>query len=91
MQNFQTYSISSIAKDDRIFVIDDNKQTFPRLISNDSGICFGDSDNESILSDEYEFDIDQNNNLNEQQSITIINDGRRKSSRKIFLFISFLI
>jgi hypothetical protein len=73
------YPLSSIAKNDRMFVVDDddNKSTFPRLISNDSGISFGESDNDSILSEEYEFDIVSFNEQQQQQPITITNDGRR--------------
>jgi hypothetical protein len=71
MQKFQAYSVSPCYSMKSPNVIDD-KQSFPRFTSNDSGISFGDSDNDSIFSDECEFDIDQNYI---QQPITITNDG----------------
>jgi hypothetical protein len=75
MQQFQTYPLSSIPvlrKDGIFHVVDDNNNSnsSPHLTSNDSGISI---DNESILSDEYEFDIDQTNNS--FQSINITEDG----------------
>jgi hypothetical protein len=81
------YPLSSIAKNDRMFVVDDddNKSTFPRLISNDSGISFGESDNDSILSEEYEFDIVSFNE--QQQPITITNDGRRYDRERVFKYL----
>jgi len=42
------------------FIVIDDKQNFPRFTSNNCGISFGESDNESIFSDECEFDIEQN-------------------------------
>ena len=89
MQNFQNYPLSP--KDGRFIVVAD-KQTFPRLTSNDSGVSFGDSDNESIFSDECEVDIDQNClfPLNEQRPITITNDGITKNN-KIFLFVFLFV
>jgi hypothetical protein len=76
-------------KDGRFLLID-NQQTFPRLTSNDSGISFGESDNESIFSEECESDIDQNNlsPLIEQQTITITNDGKEQKNQ-ICCFIYF--
>lgn len=74
MQNFQTYPLSS--NNGRFLVVDD-KQTFSRYPSNDSGISFGDSDTESIFSDEYEFDIEQTSFL---PSVTITNDAHMASS-----------
>jgi hypothetical protein len=78
-------------KDGR-FLLVDNQQTLPRLTSNDSGISFGESDNESIFSEECEFDTDQNNlsPLIEQQTITITNDGKQQKIRFVVLFIYFL-
>jgi hypothetical protein len=82
MQQFQTYPLSPcypvkspmsvMRKDGSIIVIDD-KQSFSRFTSNDSGISFGESDNESIFSDDCELDIDLT--LNEQRAATITNDG----------------
>jgi len=90
MQTFQTYPLSPCysiksPKDGRFIVVDD-KQSFPRLTSNDSGISFGESDNESIFSDEYEFDIDQNYI---QQPITITNDGIKYFKIFAFYFLIF--
>ncbi|CAF0921401.1 unnamed protein product [Adineta steineri] len=74
MQNFQNYSLSS--SNGRYIVID-NKQSFPRYASNDSGVSFGDSDNESIISDEYEFNNEQNSSAS---TITITNDAHLAST-----------
>ncbi|CAF2625149.1 unnamed protein product [Rotaria sp. Silwood2] len=86
MEKFQTYPLSSCysiksPKDGRFIVVDD-KQTFSRFTSHDSGVSFGDSDNESVIStNECEFDIDQNCYfpLNEQQSVTITKDAHMAS------------
>jgi hypothetical protein len=73
MQKFENYPVSSCySQEDKKFIVVDDKQSFPRFTSNDSGISFGESDNDSIFSDECEFDIDQNYI---QQPITITNDG----------------
>lgn len=69
MYNLQNYPIS-LKTDEYMYM--NNKESFPRFTSNDSGISFGiESDNESIFSDECEYDI-------EQKSITITNDGKDK-------------
>ncbi len=75
MENFQTYLISSCysiksSRNNKFIVIDD-KQNFLRFTSNNSSISFGESDNESIFSDEFEFDIEQNYI---EQPITMTND-----------------
>ena len=78
MQNFQAYPLSPISNG-RLLVVDD-KQTFPRFTSNDSGISFGDNDEiESISSDEYDFEFDHNS------SITITNDGKRLSVYELYI------
>lgn len=90
MQKFQNYPLSPT--NSRSIVIAD-KQSFPRFTSNDSGISFGDSDNESIISDECEFDIDQNwfFPLIEQQPITITNDGIQKKTKLLLLICLFFL
>ncbi|CAF1393594.1 unnamed protein product [Adineta ricciae] len=73
MQNFQAYPLSPISNG-RLLVVDD-KQTFPRFTSNDSGISFGDNDEiESISSDEYDFEFDHNS------PVTITNDAHLASA-----------
>jgi len=80
MEKFQTYPISSCysiksSRNNKFIVIDD-KQNFPCFTSNNSGISFGESDNESIFSDECEFDMEQNYI---QQPITMTNDNIKYS------------
>ena len=99
MQKFQTYSLSPYHSNDKYSnksspIVIDDKQNFPRFTSNDSGISFGDSDNESILVDECEFDIDQSclSPLTEQCSVTITNDGKKYlQNRNQKMFLNYFI
>ena len=89
---FQAYPVSpcfstdsplaAMNKDGSFHVVDD-KQNFPRLTSNDSGISFDTSDNESFFSD----DTDLNYSLLpiEQPPITITDDGRGLPDRRAMI------
>jgi len=80
MQQFQTYSISTLRKNELFHVVDDNNNkknyfsdNLSRITSNDSGISYDDSDDsDSLFSNEYDFDSIE---LNYSSTITITDDG----------------
>ncbi|CAF3053203.1 unnamed protein product [Rotaria socialis] len=84
MEKFQNYPLSTATNS---FILVDGTQKIPRFTSKDSGVSLGDdydySDNESTISDECDFDIDQNcfSLLNEQQTTptTITKDAHMAS------------
>ena len=95
MQQFQTYPLSILRRNDLIPVVDDNNtkkylsHNISRFTSNDSGISYDDSDDsESLFSNEYDFDfIDPNY----PSTITITNDGNQQSfflTNILFIFFS---
>ena len=76
MQQFQTYPLSTSSISRTNNVVDDKKyfsDNLSRFTSNDSGISYGDSDdNESLFSNEYDFD---SFDPNYRSTITITDDG----------------
>ncbi len=81
MQQFQTYPISILRKNELFHVVDDNNNkkkyfsdNLSRITSNDSGISYDDDsdDSESLFSNEYDFDFID---LNYSSTITITDDG----------------
>jgi hypothetical protein len=81
---FSTESpLAAMNEDGSFHVIDDTQQSFPRWTSNDSGISFDTSDNESFFSDEYDAETDHPYALlpieqqqDGEQANTITDDGR---------------
>lgn len=95
MEKFQTYPLS--LQDNRLLVIDE-KQSFPRFTSHDSGISFGDTDDESITSDDFDFEINQTYSSpsielqppSPPPVISITNDGKHSNSEHAVFSLYFI-
>lgn len=93
---FSTHSPLAVMNKDGSFHVIDDTQSFPRLTSNDSGISFDTSDNESFFSDEYDAETEHTYALlpieqqHEEPTTTITEDGRwRLLDDRFLLFFSF--
>ena len=93
---FSTDSPLAVMNKDGSFHVIDDTQSFPRLTSNDSGISFDTSDNESFFSDEYDAETEHTYALlpieqqqQEEPTPTITEDGRwRLLDDRSLLFLS---